>query len=156
MTREVRGFNQIFSVFSKFNKNQIFFGQFVVVVIFSIHKPTLGSCEVQHKSLARMVQPFGRLLDTTGHTNKQTNTHPPKVYIYQAFRALPAHILFQLNIFLFVNMVKQKQNQKRSRISLKNRQFSKFYENRILLEASLNILTIHKSSLGSRKVPHKI
>ena len=79
MTREVRGFNQIFSVFSKFNKNQIFFGQFVVVVIFSIHKPTLGSCPTQKFG------PNGLAIWTSigyNRTYKQTNKHPPTQSIY--------------------------------------------------------------------------
>ena len=35
-----------------------------------IHKPSLGSHEIPHKSLARSVPPFGRLLDTNIQTNK--------------------------------------------------------------------------------------
>ena len=36
-----------------------------------IHKPSLGSLDVPQKIWARSVQPFGRLLDTNGQTDRQ-------------------------------------------------------------------------------------
>ena len=42
-----------------------------VFVILSIHKPSLGSCEVPHKIWARSVQPFWRLLDSN-RSDRQT------------------------------------------------------------------------------------
>ena len=44
------------------------FMDFFPILLFQ--KPYLGSCEVPHKYLARSVQPFWRLLDTNGQTNK--------------------------------------------------------------------------------------
>ena len=44
-----------------------------IFVILSIHKPSLSSCQFQHKIWARSVQPFWRLLDTNKQTNTQTS-----------------------------------------------------------------------------------
>ena len=59
--------------FQKFNENQIF-------EILIIHKPSLGPREVPHKIWARLVQPFGRLLDTNKQTDKQPDRQAKFIY----------------------------------------------------------------------------
>ena len=61
-----------FRGFSKFKKSKMLETIFCMSEL-SIHKPILGSCEVLDKIWARSVEPFGRLLDTNGQTNKQTS-----------------------------------------------------------------------------------
>ena len=67
---------QIFKIY----KNKNLWTQ--ICVTLSIHKPCLGSFEneVPHKTWARLVQPFGRLLDTNGQNDRE-NRLTIKVYI---------------------------------------------------------------------------
>ena len=68
--------------------------------------------------------------------------------------ALRDHLYLKCEHFLLVYIVKQ--NKKICGFYKKNREFTNFYENRILLEAIFEILIIHKPFLGSFEVPHKI
>ena len=46
-----------------------------------IPKPSMGSREVPQKIWVRSVQPFWRLLDTKGQTDKQTDRQAKYIYI---------------------------------------------------------------------------
>ena len=70
--KEFADFIIFFREFSKFYKNKN-----LIFEILIIHKPFLGSREVPHKTLARSVQPFWRLLDT----NKQTERQAKFIYL---------------------------------------------------------------------------
>ena len=63
--------------FQNFQKSNFEGGKFLENLI--IHKPSLGSCDDPQKIWARSVQPFSRLLDTNGQTDKQTDK--PNLYI---------------------------------------------------------------------------
>ena len=76
-----------------------------------IYKPSLGSCEVPHKIWARSVRPFLRLFDT----NKQAPIRTSNVYIYQVFRALRAHLIFQLLIVASLCTVYKKQTDRQAK-----------------------------------------
>ena len=65
------------------------------------HKPSLGSREVPHKTWARLVQPFWRLLDT-----KQTNRHPNKLNFCIDLSLFPiTHVLYPSFLLNTINTI---------------------------------------------------
>jgi len=76
-------------------------------------------------------------------------------YIKQGYRALHAHLLFQLSTFSFCIQCKII-SKNFADLKKKIRGFLKFNDNQIFGRQIFDNLIIHKPSLGSRDVPHKI
>ena len=88
-----RGFQQkiscTFKIFKNLMKIEFWWRQIFETLI--TYKPSLGSREVPHKMWARSVQPFWRLLDTNGQTNRQTN----KLSLYIDYTLYIIQVVYQ-------------------------------------------------------------
>ena len=85
--------------FSKFSKIDFWWRQIFENLI--IHKPSLGSRDVPQKIWARSVQPFWRLLDTNGQTDRQTDRQAKFIY-----RRWNVCILYMFTGSVLYNMIK--------------------------------------------------
>ena len=82
-------------------------------------------------------------------------------WTYKAFSALRAHLLFQflivaLSVSIFSSCTIENNNKKVCRLNIIFCAFSKFNKKKKLLDTNFGKLRLHKPSLGSCEVPHKI